>query len=50
MDKSEYKNQYILEKNYWWFKGQREIFLKLIDIYLKKKKKLCIRCRLWCGV
>ena len=39
MDKSEYKNQYILEKNYWWFKGQREIFLKLIDIYLKKKKK-----------
>ena len=39
MDKSEYKNQYILEKNYWWFKGQREIFLKLIDKYLKKKKK-----------
>ena len=40
MDKSEYKNQYILEKNYWWFKGQREIFLKLIDRYLKKKKKI----------
>ena len=50
MDKSEYKNQYILKKIIGGLKDKREIFLKLIDIYLKKKKKLCIRCGLWCGV
>ncbi|MDA9629754.1 class I SAM-dependent methyltransferase [Candidatus Pelagibacter sp.] len=39
MEKIEYRNHYNLEKNYWWFKGQREIILSLIEKYLKKSKK-----------
>jgi|TARA_B110000971_G_scaffold40484_1_gene39634 SAM-dependent methyltransferase len=39
MEKIEYKNHYNLEKNYWWFKGQRKIILSLIEKYLKKNKK-----------